>query len=42
MGTYFGVERNIPIITIECDEEIKKEELYKNFEKLFNYLEKEF
>lgn len=42
MGTYFGVERNIPIITIECDEEIKKEELYKKFEKLFYFLEKEF
>lgn len=42
MGTYFGVERNIPIITIECDEEAKKEELYKKFEKLFYFLEKEF
>ena len=42
MGTYFGVERNIPIITIEWDEEAKKEELYKKFEKLFYFLEKEF
>lgn len=42
MGTYFGAERNIPIITIECDEEAKKEELYKKFEKLFYFLEKEF
>lgn len=42
MGTYFGVERNIPIITIECDEKAKKEELYKKFEKLFYFLEKEF
>ncbi len=42
MGTYFGVERNIPIITIECDGKAKKEELYKKFEKLFYFLEKEF
>lgn len=41
-GTYAGVERNIPTITIECDEEIEVSKLYPNFEKLFKYLEVEF
>ena len=42
MGTYFGVEKNIPTITIECDEEAAKNKLYRKFEKLFYYLESEF
>lgn len=37
-GTYAGVERNIPTITIEYDEQAQKEELYPKFEALFNYL----
>lgn len=41
-GTYAGIERKIPTITIECDEEIPQDELYPNFEKLFKYLEAEF
>lgn len=42
MGTYFGVEKNIPIITIEVDEEIETEKLYPSFKKLFEFLEFEF
>ena len=42
MGTYYGVERNIPIITIECDENAEPKELYKKFKNLFEYIEKEF
>lgn len=41
-GTYSGIERNIPTITIECDETVDVSELYPNFEKLFKYLEVEF
>ncbi len=42
MGTYFGIERNIPIITIECDENAEPEALYEKFANLFNYIEKDF
>ena len=41
-GTYCGVERKIPTITIEIDEEEDIEALNKKFHKLFNYLENEF
>jgi protein MpaA len=41
-GTYAGVERNIPTITIEIDEEIDPSVLYPKFEKMFEYLENEF
>ena len=41
-GTYAGVERCIPTITIEVDEEIPQETLYPKFKELFNYLENEF
>ena len=37
-GTYAGVERNIPIITLEMDEEIPVENLYEPIEKIFNKL----
>lgn len=41
MGNYFGVERNIPIITLELDEEIPVESflnpMFKIFELLGNY-----
>ena len=40
-GTYAGVERNIPTITIEVDEEIPQEMLYPKFKELFDYLENE-
>lgn len=39
-GTYVGVERNIPIITLEMDEEEKFESLYPKIKKIFEYLEK--
>jgi len=38
-GTYCGVERKIPTITIEIDEEEDIEKLNKKFHELFNYLE---
>ena len=41
-GTYSGVERKIPTITIECDEEMSPELLYPKFEILFKFLETEF
>lgn len=37
-GTYAGVERNIPIITLELDEEIDVKELIEPANKIFNYL----
>lgn len=41
MGNYFGVERNVPIITLELDEEIPVESflnpMFKIFELLGNY-----
>lgn len=39
-GTYSGIERNIPIITLELDEEIDIEELVYPVNKIFNYLSK--
>lgn len=41
-GTYLGVERNIPVITIEVDEEVPVESLYPKFKKLFDYLEDQY
>lgn len=38
-GTYCGIERNIPTITIEIDEEIEPVELLPKFFELFDYLE---
>ena len=35
-GTYCGVERNIPTITLELDEEIPVEQLFKPVFKIFN------
>ena len=35
-GTYAGVERNIPVITLEMDEEISVEVLYKDIKEIFN------
>ena len=37
-GTYAGIERNIPIITLELDEEIEIKELIVPMNKVFNYL----
>lgn len=37
-GTYAGVERNIPTITLELDEEIPVEKLIDPANKIFNYL----
>ena len=41
-GTYCGVERNIPTVTIEIDEEEDIEELNSKFSELFSYLENEY
>ena len=41
-GTYCGVERQIPTLTIEIDEEENMELLNKKFHKFFEYLEKDF
>ncbi len=41
-GTYCGVERNIPTITIEIDEEENIEKLNEKFSLLFDYLKNEF
>lgn len=41
-GTYCGVERKIPTITIEIDENEDLEALNQKFEMLFNYLATEF
>ena len=41
-GTYCGIERNIPTITVEVDEEVEVKELLPNFIKLFKYLEFEY
>ena len=37
-GTYAGIERNIPIITLELDEEIDVKELVKPMNDIFDYL----
>lgn len=41
-GTYAGVERDIPTITIEMDENTPSKALYPNFKMLFEYLEDEY
>lgn len=41
-GTYAGVERDIPVITVEVDEDIPVNQLYFKFEKLFEFLENEY
>lgn len=38
LGTYAGVERNIPIITLELDEEVDVKELISPINKIFDYL----
>ena len=38
-GTYAGVERNIPTITLEMDEEINVDELYLPIKKIFDKLQ---
>jgi len=38
-GTYAGVERHIPVITLEMDEDEDIEILYSKIEKIFLYLE---
>lgn len=37
-GTYAGIERNIPVITLELDEEIDVNELIEPMDKVFDYL----
>lgn len=41
-GTYCGVERSIPTVTIEIDEEENIEILKEKFHKLFDFLENEY
>ena len=41
-GTYAGLEKEIPTITIEVEEEIPSEELLPKFINLFNYLEDKY
>lgn len=41
-GTYCGIERNIPTITIEIDETEDLEELNSKFSELFKYLENSY
>ena len=41
-GTYCGIERKIPTLTIEIDENEDIELLNRKFEKIFNYLENDF
>jgi len=41
-GTYCGVERGIPTITIEIDEEVLPQSLLPKFFKLFEYLANEY
>lgn len=38
LGNYAGVERNIPIITLELDEEVSIDELQKPVNEIFDYL----
>lgn len=38
LGTYAGIERNIPIITLELDEEIDVNKLIAPVNRIFNYL----
>lgn len=39
-GTYCGVERNIPIITLEYDDEEANESIYLKTEKIFDWISK--
>ena len=41
-GTYAGVERNIPVLTIEIDEEENIEQLNLKFEDFFSWLKNKF
>ncbi len=41
-GTYCGIERKIPTITVEIDEEVPPAELLPKFRELFKYLENDF
>lgn len=41
-GTYCGIERNIPTLTIEIDEDENIQELNKKFQQVFLYLENEY
>lgn len=41
-GTYAGIERNIPTITLEVDEEIDVKELIEPANRIFDYLANEF
>ena len=41
-GTYIGIERNIPIITLELPENIAKEELWEQNKNIFNYFANDF
>ena len=38
MGNYFGVERNVPIITLELDEEVSVECYQDKFNRIVEYL----
>ena len=38
MGNYFGVERNIPIITLELDENVPVEDLQGKVNRIFDYI----
>lgn len=38
MGNYFGVERDVPIITLELDEDVPVEDLQGKMNKIFDYL----
>lgn len=37
-GTYCGIERNIPIVTLEYDDKENKESIYKKTVKIFDWL----
>ncbi|MBO5948931.1 DUF2817 domain-containing protein [bacterium] len=41
-GTYFGVERNIPVITLELPENVSNEQLWKENKKVFEFFAYEF
>ncbi len=41
-GTYAGVERDIPVITVEVDENELYSVLYPKFKKVFEYLENDY
>ena len=41
-GTYFGVERNIPVITLELPENVSDEQLWKENKKVFEFFAYEF